>query len=147
MPERRLSSNGYEMNFAVNYLGPFLLTELLLERVRSTPSARIISLASASQQVADLNLGYISTNLSRNTDRGFERLFVKLFGRLAAPTWVGGERIVAATLDSKWQGVSGKYIHEDKLLDPNPLALDDSRVTRLMDLSRRMTGLADAKAA
>ena len=192
VPERRLSPDGHEMNLAVNYLGPFLLTELLLERIRSTPSARIISLASASQQVAGLNLddlqlkggwsmlksyaqaklcvimhgrnvarrlagsgatinclnpGYISTNLSRDTDRGFERVFVKLFGGLAAPTWVGGERIVAAALDSRWQGASGKYIYEDMLLDPNPLAVDDAKVARLMELSRRMTGLDDAKAA
>lgn len=191
VPERKLSADGYEMNFAVNYLGPFLLTELLLERVRATPSARIINLASATQEVADLDLddlqrenkwslltsyaqaklcvimhgrdvakrlagsaasinclnpGYISTNLLRDT-RGIERLFVKLFGGLAAPAWVGGERILAAALDRKYRGVSGKYIYEDMLLDPNPLALDDIKVARLMDISQQMTGLADTKAA
>jgi len=190
-PERRLSADGYEMNFAVNYLGPFLLTELLLERVGATPSARIVNLASATQEVARLNLddlqleagwsmlqsyaraklcmimhgrdvarrlegsgvtvnclnpGYIRTNPSRGT-RGFERLFVPLFSNLAAPAWVGGERILAVALGGDYEGVSGRYIHEDMLLDPNPLARDDAKVARLMDISRRMTGLADAGAA
>ncbi len=174
--ERRLSADGYEMNFAVNYLGPFLLIELLLERL--TPSARIVNLTSGTQEVARLNPddlqletgwsplqsyaraklcmimhgrdvawrgasinclnpGYIRTKLS-----GSGSLFSKLFGGLAAPAWVGGERILAAALDSAYEGVSGQYIHEDRLLDPNPQALDDDKVARLMALSRQMTGLA-----
>ncbi|MCY4190288.1 MAG: hypothetical protein OXD42_03005, partial [Rhodospirillaceae bacterium] len=39
---------------------------------------------------------------------------------------------------------STSYIHEDMLLNPNPLALDDAKVARLMDISRRMARLDDA---
>ncbi len=53
-----------------------------------------------------------------------------------------GERILAAAIGQDCEGVSGRYIHEDMLLGPNPLALDDARVARLMDISRRMAGLA-----
>ncbi len=185
VPERKLSPDGYEVNFVVNYLGPFLLTELLQERVKETPSARIINLTSATQEVADLKLddlqsenkwsmlssyaqaklcmimhgrdlarrmescgatvnclnpGYIRTNLDRYT-KGFERLFTRVFGSLAAPTWVGGERIVAAALNGEYQEVSGRFIYEDMLLEPNPQALDDANVARLMEISRQMTGL------
>ena len=185
--ERTLTPDGYELNFVVNYLGPFLLTELLLGRIKATPNARIIHLASATQEVAklflddlqlehhkwsmlnsyaqaklclimhgrdvatrlegstasihSLNPGYISTNIVRHA-RGLEGVFTTLFGGLAAPTWVGGERIVAAALDSRYEGVSGKFIYEDMLLEPNPLALDDGNVARLMTISRQLTGLS-----
>jgi NAD(P)-dependent dehydrogenase (short-subunit alcohol dehydrogenase family) len=182
---RQLTPDGYEMNFVVNYLGPFLLTELLLERTKTTPDARILHLTSATQEVADLkfddlqsekkwsmlssyaqaklcmimhgrdlatrlegsgvtvnslNPGYIQTNLSRYS-KGMEGLFTKLFGGLAAPTWVGAERIVAAVLEDKYQNVSGKFIYEDMLLAPNPQALVDEDVTHLMQVSRQMANL------
>jgi len=88
-----------------------------------------------------LNPGYIRSALMRDT-KGLERVFVTLFGRLAAPAWVGGERIVAAALDRRYDGVSGKYIYEDMLHAPNPEALDDAKVARLLRISREMTGLA-----
>ena len=44
MPLRR-SQDGVEMHLAVNYLGHFLLTNLLLKRLKEAPSARIVNLA------------------------------------------------------------------------------------------------------
>ena len=40
------STDGVELTFATNYLGPFLLTLLLLERLTATPRARIVNVAS-----------------------------------------------------------------------------------------------------
>jgi len=37
---------GFEMNFALNYLGPFLLTQLLLKELNSSSRGRIINVAS-----------------------------------------------------------------------------------------------------
>ncbi len=182
--ERTLTGDGFEMNFVVNYLGPFLLTELLLERIRATPAARIVNLTSATQKVGRLdfddlhrernwsllatyaqaklcmimhardvagrlegsgvtinclNPGYIRSALTRD-HKGWEKAFMTLFGRLAAPTWVGGERIVAVALDRAYDGVSGQYIHEDVLLAPNPQVRDGARTARLLRLFRDMTG-------
>jgi len=44
--ERALSREGYEMTLAVNHLAPFLLTHLLLERLKSGGPARIVTTAS-----------------------------------------------------------------------------------------------------
>ncbi len=42
----RLSPEGFEMTFAVNHLGHFLLTNLLLDRLRANAPARIVIVAS-----------------------------------------------------------------------------------------------------
>jgi retinol dehydrogenase-12 len=43
---RGLSPQGFELTFAANHLGPFLLTALLLERLRASAPARIVNVAS-----------------------------------------------------------------------------------------------------
>jgi NAD(P)-dependent dehydrogenase (short-subunit alcohol dehydrogenase family) len=45
-PRYRLSPDGFELTFAVNHLAPFLLTNLLLERLKALAPARIITVAS-----------------------------------------------------------------------------------------------------
>jgi NAD(P)-dependent dehydrogenase (short-subunit alcohol dehydrogenase family) len=43
---RQLSPDGLELTWAVNHLGPFLLTSLLLERLKASAPARIITTSS-----------------------------------------------------------------------------------------------------
>ncbi len=45
--DRRVSSDGIELTFATNVLGPHLLTELLLPRLRGSNRARVVNLVSS----------------------------------------------------------------------------------------------------
>src|SRR5208282_2443817 len=45
-PKYRLSADGFELTFAVNHLAPFLLTNLLLDRLEASAPARIVTVAS-----------------------------------------------------------------------------------------------------
>ena len=44
MRQRTLTADGYETMFATNHLGPFLLTNLLLERLQAAPLARVLTI-------------------------------------------------------------------------------------------------------
>jgi NAD(P)-dependent dehydrogenase (short-subunit alcohol dehydrogenase family) len=52
---REESADGYELRFAVNYLAPFLLTNLLLPLLRHSAPARIVNVASAGQAAIDFD--------------------------------------------------------------------------------------------
>ena len=52
---RRLSPDGIEMTWAVNYLGVCLLTELLLDRLKASAPSRVVNVSSAMHTSAQLN--------------------------------------------------------------------------------------------
>lgn len=54
--ERKNSVDGIEMTLATNYLGPFLLSYLLLDLMRASKPARILNVSSAIHQWARLDL-------------------------------------------------------------------------------------------
>jgi NAD(P)-dependent dehydrogenase (short-subunit alcohol dehydrogenase family) len=52
---REEDADGHELRFAVNYLAPFLLTQLLLPLLRRSAPARIVNVASAGQAQIDFD--------------------------------------------------------------------------------------------
>lgn len=53
----RLSADGFELTFAVNHLAPFLLTNLLLERLMASAPARIVTVASQAHRGQRIDVG------------------------------------------------------------------------------------------
>jgi len=62
--ERRESSDGFELRFAVNYLAGFLLTHLLLPLLKAAAPSRIVNVASLGQQPIDFADVMITANYS-----------------------------------------------------------------------------------
>ena len=67
---RQVTEDGIELTWAVNHLAPFLLTALLLDRLKESAPARIVTTASAAHQGA--RISFADLNAERSY-RGFER--------------------------------------------------------------------------
>ena len=67
---RQATEDGIELTWAVNHLAPFLLTTLLLDRLKEGAPARIVTTASAAHQGA--RIPFEDLNAERSY-RGFER--------------------------------------------------------------------------
>jgi NAD(P)-dependent dehydrogenase (short-subunit alcohol dehydrogenase family) len=70
-PKRRLSDDGIELTWALNHLAPFLLTKLLLERIKDSRPARIVTTASGAHNGATIPFDDIDG--ARSFGRGFRR--------------------------------------------------------------------------
>lgn len=57
--DRRTSADGYEITFAVNYLALFLLTRLLVDRIKASAPARIINISSKAHRFGGFDLNDI----------------------------------------------------------------------------------------
>jgi NAD(P)-dependent dehydrogenase (short-subunit alcohol dehydrogenase family) len=62
---RRETIDGFEWTFAVNHLGPFLLTNLLTNRLTASPSARIITVSSDAHRSAREGLDFDDLQMTR----------------------------------------------------------------------------------
>lgn len=55
-----ISEDGVELTMATNHYGPFLLTHLLIDLVKKTPSSRIVVVASELYKLASVNLNNLN---------------------------------------------------------------------------------------
>jgi NAD(P)-dependent dehydrogenase (short-subunit alcohol dehydrogenase family) len=62
--DRQISQDGYELKFAVNYLAPFLLTNLLIPALKRGKPSRIVNVASIGQH----NINFDDIMFEKNFD-------------------------------------------------------------------------------
>lgn len=98
-PEFRLSADGYELTVAVNHLAPFLLTNLLLDRLRASAPSRIVTVASQAHRGARIDPSALSGRRDWSPLKAYGRsklcniLFTRALARRLA-----GSGVVAACL-------------------------------------------------
>jgi NAD(P)-dependent dehydrogenase (short-subunit alcohol dehydrogenase family) len=77
---RRVSADGHELRFAVNYLAGFLLTLELLPLLRASAPARIVHVASIAQAPVDFDDVMLERNYHGNRAYGQGKLAQIMFG-------------------------------------------------------------------
>jgi NAD(P)-dependent dehydrogenase (short-subunit alcohol dehydrogenase family) len=70
---RRLSVDGIEMNFALNHLAYFLLTNLLIDALKASPGARVINVSSSTHQHAQLDFNNLQLTHFYNPIQAYYR--------------------------------------------------------------------------
>lgn len=76
-PKRNLTKDGIEETFAVNHLGYFLLTNLLIEKIKKSDSGRIINVSSAGHWIGDIDFDNL------NSEKGYNSFKVYCNSKLA----------------------------------------------------------------
>ncbi len=70
-PKKQLSEDGIELNFAVNHLAPFLLTNLLLEPIMASAPAKIINVSSEAHRHAHIQFNDLEFNNKFSSYRSY----------------------------------------------------------------------------
>ncbi|MCC6147721.1 MAG: SDR family NAD(P)-dependent oxidoreductase [Anaerolineaceae bacterium] len=67
------TEDGYELQFAVNHLAPFLLTHELLPLLRAAPAGRVVTVSSASHRNAHIHWGDVMLRRNYNTLKAYQQ--------------------------------------------------------------------------
>jgi retinol dehydrogenase-12 len=88
---RSVTTDGYETTFAVNHLAPFLLTHLLLDKLKKSGPARIVNVASRAHRNQELDFGDLMSERDYRVMRtyGRSKLANILFTRTLAKRLAG----------------------------------------------------------
>lgn len=72
-PQRRESVDGIEMTFALNFLGYFLLTNLLLDTIKASAPARIVNVSSRAHARAQINFDDLESRSDYRDIKAYEK--------------------------------------------------------------------------
>jgi retinol dehydrogenase 14 len=70
---RHISADGLERTFALNHLAPFLLTNLLLDRLKASAPARVITVSSNVQAMGQVDFGDLQGEVSYSGSRAYNQ--------------------------------------------------------------------------
>lgn len=73
IPERTVTEEGFETTWAINYLGPFLLTTLLLERLKRSAPARIVNVSSDTEALGHIDFDDLQTEHGYGTMKSYSQ--------------------------------------------------------------------------
>jgi retinol dehydrogenase-14 len=70
---RHVTADGLERTFALNHLAPFLLTNLLLDRLRHSAPARVVTVASNAHSTGQINFNDLQSEQSYSGSRAYSQ--------------------------------------------------------------------------
>ena len=125
--KRSVTADGIERVFAVNYLAPFLLTNLLLERLKARSPARVVNVAGDFHRKATIQFDDLMS------ERDYNFFF-------ASPE-KGAETSIYLSSSPEVENVSGMYFIKKTQVASSPESSDEEIPHRLWKVSVELTSL------
>lgn len=118
--ERQESKDGIELNLAVNYLAPFLLTNLLLPLLKASAPSRVILVSSSMHKEGSINFDDLESKRSFDKYKAYaqSKLALLLFMKKLAKDLAGS----GVTVNALHPGVVGTDMTMQNVRKMNPFA-------------------------
>ena len=118
--EKQGSTDGIELNFAVNYLAPFLLTNLLLPLLKRNVPSRVINVSSSMHKEGEINFEDLESKKSFDKYKAYaqSKLALILFTKKLAKDINGS----GVTVNALHPGVVGTEMTMQNVRKMNPIA-------------------------
>jgi len=129
--ELKFSKDNIEMDMAVNYFAPFLLTNLLLPVLKKSAPSRIVNVSSMMHAEGHIDFGNLveGKNFDKYATYAQSKLAMLLFTRKMAKELEGS----GVTANAIHPGVINTKITQKFLADTNPLAKAAFRLTMISE--------------
>jgi NAD(P)-dependent dehydrogenase (short-subunit alcohol dehydrogenase family) len=116
---RKRSRDGFEMDFVVNYLAPFLLTDLLLPVLKASAPSRIVNVSSSMHTEGVINIDDLQSenHFDRYQAYAQSKLALLLFTKKLAKELKGS----AVTVNALHPGVIGTEMTMQNVRTMNPI--------------------------
>jgi NAD(P)-dependent dehydrogenase (short-subunit alcohol dehydrogenase family) len=142
---RRETVDGLEMTFAVNYLAPFLLTNLLLDMLKASAPARIVNVSSAAHKSGSIQLddlqGFVATHFAQSDGGPAARLLVKLIGSFGTSPQEGAKTSTYLASSPEVEGITGNYFVKSIPRRSAAISYDESRQRQLWEQSAKLVNV------
>jgi len=143
-----LSTDGFELMFVTNHLGPFLLTYLLLGPLMTSGSARILNISAPSSTQLDFDdlqrekkfnsLNVFGATKMMNETSALMRFFLHL---ASAPAERVAVDIIRVELHSEFEKVARCFFLEAKESEASAYVHDRAAQKRLWEISSELVGV------
>jgi NAD(P)-dependent dehydrogenase (short-subunit alcohol dehydrogenase family) len=127
-PTRQVSEDGYELQFAVNHLAPFLLTNLLLPLMKTSAPSRIINVSSSVHSWASIDFDDLQSTRSYDSSGVYSmtKLANMLFSALLHTELLG----TGVTVNSLHPGVIDTKLFKNYMGTGGPGGAAESELER-----------------
>ncbi|XP_059390342.1 dehydrogenase/reductase SDR family member 13a.3 isoform X2 [Carassius carassius] len=146
------TEDGFGMAFGVNHLGHFLLTLLLLDRLKQAEHSRVVNVSALLHRLGsvdfnllnthkDLVTGVIATEIGRNMGVLQKLLFLPMSKLFFLDPEGGAQSTLYCALQEGLEPLSGRYFSSCALQNVSAQGKDDALARKLWEVSERLCGL------
>lgn len=131
-----VTADGLERTFALNHLASFLLTNLLLDRLKHSAPARVVTVANA------LHPGAVSTSFGAEDPATIQRIFVPFVRPFMKSPARGAVASIQVASASDLEDVTGSYFSGRRPKKSSKESYNAADAARLWQVSAGLVGLS-----